>query len=279
MTRRGERKRAAQARVVVEQAGRPAGEGSRRSVRTRRWVTAVVLTVLLLAVAVAAYAVTLAPEHYAKLRAAPADGATAVEVGAGAQFVPERDWVVQPLVRDLVEWPPLPSLKDWSVLLDEQTGVLLLSPDQRLRVEIDVLSGSAEGAALAWLREESGVAGASSGSSPDAEDAGEAEGAESAGPADPADDPADDPATDPEAAGGTARPGRPGHPAEGQSSAVRTETLASGLDVQHIDAGGLIVAVVDTGAQRVTLRADAGEHSIDRYRPALSALLETISAR
>jgi hypothetical protein len=49
--------------------------------------------------------------------------------------------------------------------------------------------------------------------------------------------------------------------------------------VQHIDAGDLIVAVIDTGSQRVTLRADAGERSIDRYRPALSALLETISAR
>ncbi|WP_031290077.1 hypothetical protein [Leucobacter sp. UCD-THU] len=271
MSRRGERKRAAQARVVVEQAGRPAGEGSRRSVRTRRWVTAVVLTVLLLAVAAAAYAVTLAPEHYAKLRAAPADGATAVEVGTGAQLVPERDWVVQPLVRDLVEWPPLPSLKDWSVLFDEQTGVLLLSPDQRLRVEIDVLSGSAEGAALAWLRSESGATGAGSEPSPDA---GEAEGAESAGTADPA----DDPAADPGPAAGAAGTGLPGRPDESQSSAVRTETLASGLDVQHIDAGDLIVAVIDTGSQRVTLRADAGEHSIDRYRPALSALLETISA-
>lgn len=278
MSRRGERKRAAQARVVVEQAGRTAGDGSRRSVRTRRWVTAVVLTMLLLAVAAAAYAVTLAPEHYAKLRAAPADGATAVEVGTGAQLVPERDWVVQPLVRDLVEWPPLPSLKDWSVLFDEQTGVLLLSPDQRLRVEIDVLSGSAEGAALAWLRAESGATGAGSEPSPDAEEAEgveSAEGAESAGTADPA----DDPAADPGPAAGAAGTGLPGRPDESQSSAVRTETLASGLDVQHIDAGGLIVAVIDTGSQRVTLRADAGEHSIDRYRPALSALLETISAR
>lgn len=233
MSRRSERRQAALGRVVVEpSAPQPQAEGAgpRRPGRARRWITAVVLTLLLLVVAAIAYAVTFGPEQYARLQAETTDGTTPIAVGDTATVVAERDWVVQPLVRDLFEWPPLPPLKDWSVLLDEQTGVLLLSPDQRLRVEFDVLPGPSERAASAWLREESrGIA--------QGDDA--AEGA-------------------------------------GEPGAVRTETLASGLGLRHVDGGERIVAVVDTGGGMLTVRADAGGEPIDPYRPALSALLESI---
>ncbi|WP_449283013.1 hypothetical protein [Leucobacter sp.] len=234
MSGRSERKRAALGRVVVEPAepvAQTEEQGSRRPGRARRWVTAVVLALLLLVVAAVAYAVTLGPEQYAKLQAETADGASPVEIGAAATVVPERDWVVQPLVRDLFEWPPLPPLKDWSVLLDEQTGVLLLSPDQGLRVELDVLQGSSDRAALAWLREESRVI-------------------------------SSDGAVD----------GDQGEPV------LRTETLASGLGVRHVDGPERIAAVVDTGAGLLTVRADAGSEPIDSYRPAISALLESLGA-
>lgn len=237
MSKRSERKRAALGHVVVDPAEpRPQTEEPvpRRPGRARRWVTAVVLTLLLLVVAAVAYAVTLGPEQYARLQAETSDGASPVAVGETATVTPERDWVVQPLVRDLFEWPPLPPLKDWSVLLDEQTGVLLLSPDQRLRVELDVLQGSSERAALAWLREESrGI--------------------------------------DPGGAGGSSD--------AGGTAPVRTETLASGFGLRHVDGPERLAAVIDTDDGVLTLRADAGGESIDPYRPAISALLESISAR
>lgn len=236
MSKRTERKRAALGHVVVDPAEpRPQEEqpGSRRPGRARRWVTTVVLTLLLLVVAGVAYAVTFGPEQYARLQAETSDGASPVAVGGTATVIPERDWVVQPLVRDLFEWPPLPPLKDWSVLLDEQTGVLLLSPDQRLRVELDVLQGSSERAALAWLREESrGI--------------------------------------DPDSAGRDA--------GAGGTAPVRTETLASGLALRHVDGPERLAAVIDAGGGMLTLRADAGGEAIDPYRPAISALLESIAA-
>jgi hypothetical protein len=233
MSRRSERKRAALAHVVVDSAEpqpAPEDQGPRRPGRARRWVTAVVLTLLLLVVAAIAYAVTFGPEQYAKLQAETTDGARPVEVGDAVTVLPERDWVAQPLVRDLFEWPPLPPLKDWSVLFDEQSGVLLLSPDQRLRVELDVLQGSSERAALAWLREESRAISSS------------------------------------EAAEGN------------ESPSVRTETLASGFGLRHVDGQERIAAVVDTGAGMLTLRADAGGDPIDPYRPVISALLESVGA-
>lgn len=234
MSRRSERRRAA-ARVVVEPAeptARAEPPGSRRPGRGRRWVTAVVLVLLLVLVGGVAYAATLGPDQVAALQAETADGAQTVAVGDTATVVPEPGWVVQPLVRDLIEWPPLPPLKDWSVLLGEQSGVLLLSPDRRLRVEVDALPGSSDRAGLAWLREEGRGMGASG-------------------------------ATDED-------PGAP---------EVRDEMLASGLGVRHVDGPERIAAVVDTGSGILTVRADTGREPIDPYRPAISALLESLSAR
>lgn len=259
MSRRSQELRTASVRVTAPPEGRR-DEGRRRPSRTRVWVMAVVLTVLVLLVAIAAYAVTFAPEHYARAQAVSADGTTAAEVGGGLQLVPAEGWVVQPLVREIVEWPPLPPLHDWSVLLGESSGVLVLSPDQRLQVEVDVLNPGTERAAGAWLREAGAGSDATSGEGTDA--------------------------------GGGAGSGKDAGSGGGEYAAVRSETLASGLVVQHVEAAGVVAAVVDTGSGWITLRAeaeggagaravggaDADGQPLERYRPALSALLESISA-
>ncbi|MFV0432973.1 MAG: hypothetical protein ACK5LO_03165 [Leucobacter sp.] len=58
---------------------------------------------------------------------------------------------------------------------------------------------------------------------------------------------------------------------------VRTETLASGLTLHHIDEEQRITAVVETSAGPVIVRAESVGGPIDVYRPALSSLLESVS--
>lgn len=292
MSRRSQESRTATVRVTAGPE-EPREQGQRRPPRARVWVVSVLLAVLVLLVAAAAYAVTFAPEQYASAQAVSADGEAASEVGGGVQLVPAKGWVVQPLVREIVEWPPLPPLHDWSVLLGESNGLLLLSPDHGIRVEVEVLSPGSERAARAWLRESVSKSDASGGRGADARD-----GADSGGEAVPGDGAETGDAAD---AGSGVRSGDSG------DAAVRSETLASGFEVQHLDSDGVIAAVVETGSGWVTLRAEAfgsvagktaadtaantGDKAagntaggpegqpLERYRPALSALLESIRAQ
>ncbi len=112
-----------------------AGRGARPG-RGRRRVTGSVLGILILGAVVVGYAVTLGPGHYARLHAEVTEQGLPVEVTGDLSVTPGAGWIAEPLVTDLVDWPPLPRLQDWSVLFGEETGVLLRSPDQRLRVEL-----------------------------------------------------------------------------------------------------------------------------------------------
>lgn len=60
-----------------------------------------------------------------------------------------------------------------------------------------------------------------------------------------------------------------------EASAVRSETLASGLALQHVDGRTEIVAVVGE-TDPVLVRARTNGDDIDPYRPAISELLESI---
>lgn len=212
----------------------------RRAPRSRRWLTVTVVVVLLALVAAAAYAVTFAPDHYAKWQAERLSGDSAVEVGGGVQVVPEEGWVAQPRVTNLVEWPPLPPLRDWAVLTGAQTGVEVLSPDRGLSVELSH-STETDRSNSDWLNET------------------------------PADDSA---STGPGADGGSA-------------ARVKTETLASGAQISHVDANREIRAIVTIGETnvRVLARLEAGAAPgsgaahFDGYRPALSALLESVKGQ
>lgn len=197
----------------------------RAAPRSRRGVTITVVIVLLLLLAAAVYAVTYAPDHYAKWRAERLGAGATAEVGAGVAVVPGDGWVVQPRVTNLVEWPPLPPLRNWEVLTGTDTGIELLSPDRGLRVELFV---------------------------------------------------------DPE---------------KPEAAMARNEVLASGATLSHADAAGEIHAVVDLGDARVRVIArtttaqppqagaqapKAGEPTadpIDAYRPALSAILESLTTK
>lgn len=201
--------------------------------RRRTSIVLVLVGVLVCVLAAAAYAVTLAPAHYAQAQAEQADGRAAVEVGGGVQVVPDRGWVVQPRVAHLVELPPLPPLRDWTVLTGAETGVELLSPDRGLSIELSAAAESDESDA-AWLAE-GGIA-----------------------------------------EGGAQRP------------TVLAETLASGASLSHVDAAGEIRAIVGAGDAKVRVLArtvpahEEGTGATDPisvYRPALSALLESLEFR
>ena len=59
--------------------------------------------------------------------------------------------------------------------------------------------------------------------------------------------------------------------------ALRTETLASGHTVWHLDDASALLAVVDRGGTLVTVVAERPDgESIDAYRPAIGQLLETV---
>ena len=59
--------------------------------------------------------------------------------------------------------------------------------------------------------------------------------------------------------------------------AVRTETLASGHTVWHLDDVFAVLAVVDRGGTLVTVTAERPDgESIEAYRPAIGHLLETV---
>ncbi len=60
--------------------------------------------------------------------------------------------------------------------------------------------------------------------------------------------------------------------------AIRTETMASGSTLWHLDADGVLLAVVDHDGELVGLRAQtSGGESIESYRPAIGQLVETIA--
>ncbi|UOQ59748.1 hypothetical protein MUN76_11915 [Leucobacter rhizosphaerae] len=165
----------------------------------------VLFSLLAVVILVVGYAVTLGPVHIAQLRAEASDGERALPIGADAQITPPPEWVSEPLVRDLIVWPPLPPLKDWSVVIGQEPGWLVRSPDRVLQVEVSSVAGS------------------------------------------------------------------------DVAAGARVETLASGYTVTHVEEGGILTAVVDTGAGSVGVRATVeGEASLDAYRPAISQLLESI---
>ncbi|WP_053387389.1 hypothetical protein [Leucobacter japonicus] len=122
--------------------------------RARRWPRALLLSALAFVVVLVGYGATLAPAHVAHLQERVADGSESIDLGGDAALIAPEGWVVRPLVRELISWPPLPPLLDWSVIFDAQTGVVLTSPDGVLSVEIsDSSSWSRSGAV-----EEFGVA-------------------------------------------------------------------------------------------------------------------------
>lgn len=173
-----------------------------RNFRRFRIVLFFLLAVVILVVG---YAVTLGPVHIAQLRAEASDGERALPIGSDAQITPPAEWVSEPLVRDLIVWPPLPPLKDWSVVIGQEPGWLVRSPDRVLQVEVSPVAGS------------------------------------------------------------------------GVATGAPLETLASGYTVTHVEEGGILTAVVDTGTGSVGVRATVeGEASLDAYRPAISQLLESI---
>ena len=60
--------------------------------------------------------------------------------------------------------------------------------------------------------------------------------------------------------------------------AIRTETMASGSTLWHLDADEVLLAVVDHDGELVGLRAQtSGGESIESYRPAIGQLVETIA--
>lgn len=107
--------------------------------RNFRRVRIVLFSVLAVIVVLAGYGVTFAPVHMAQLRAEVNDGTRALPLGDDTRVTPPADWVSEPLVRDLITWPPLPPLKDWSVLIGRDPGWLVHTPDQVLRVELSLL--------------------------------------------------------------------------------------------------------------------------------------------
>lgn len=122
----------------------------RRAPRARRWLTTTVVIVLCVLVAVVAYAVTFAPDHYATWRAERLSKGDTVAVSDGVTVTPGAGWVAQPRVTNLVEWPPLPPLRDWAVLTGAETGVNIVSPDHGLSIELSVRQDS-EQRVDAWL--------------------------------------------------------------------------------------------------------------------------------
>lgn len=212
---------------------------TRRPARRGTLVASVIAACALLAAAV--YAVSFAPDHYAQWRAEPFDGVATAEVGAGVRVLPGAEWIAQPRVTELVELPLLPPLRNPNVILGAETGLELVSPDRKLSVELVVADASARSDA-AWLVDEAG-----------------------------GDTAASDTGTDSDTA---------------QQRPLRTETLASGAELAHSDTPEEIRAVVTIGDTRVRVlaRTTSGEASgseaapIAAYRPALSALLESLTA-
>lgn len=200
----------------------------------RRWVRTTVVIALCLLLAAAAYAVTFAPGHYAQSRAEQLDGVATADVGSGVQVVPGDGWVAQPRVTNLVEWPPMPPLRNVNVMMGAETGIELLSPDRGLSIELFAAAEPVESDAD-WLANVASDAGSD------------------------------------------------------QKPTVLKETLASGAGLAHADAPGEIRAVVTLGDERVRVLArtapvdDANTRTgeadpINAYRPALSALLESLTA-
>ena len=104
--------------------------------RARRWPRALLLLALAFVVVLVGYGATLAPAHVAHLQERVADGTESIDLGGDAALIAPEGWVVRPLVRELISWPPLPPLLDWSVVFGAQTGVVLTSPDGVLSVEL-----------------------------------------------------------------------------------------------------------------------------------------------
>lgn len=120
----------------------------KRGTRNFRGLRATLLILLAVLIVGIGYVVTLGPVHMAQLRAEASDGQRALAIGEHTQITPPVRWVSEPLVRDLIVWPPLPPLKDWSVLVGQEPGVLLYSPDQKLQVEVTLVD---EGDVAAFL--------------------------------------------------------------------------------------------------------------------------------
>lgn len=113
-----------------------------RGTRSFRGLRATLLTLLAVLIVGIGYVVTLGPVHMAHLRAESSDGERALAIGERTQVTPPAEWVSEPLVRDLIVWPPLPPLKDWSVLVGQEPGLLLNTPDQKLQVEVTLVEKS-----------------------------------------------------------------------------------------------------------------------------------------
>ena len=111
----------------------------KRGTRNFRGLRATILILLAVVIIGIGYVVTLGPVHMAHLRAESSDGERALAIGERTQITPPAEWVSGPLVRDLIVWPPLPPLKDWSVLVGQEPGLLLNTPDQKLQVEVTLV--------------------------------------------------------------------------------------------------------------------------------------------
>ena len=111
----------------------------KRGTRNFRGLRATLLILLAVLIIGIGYVVTFGPVHMAQLRAESSDGERALAIGEHTQITPPAEWVSEPLVRDLIVWPPLPPLKDWSVLVGQEPGLLLHSPDQKLQVEVTLV--------------------------------------------------------------------------------------------------------------------------------------------
>lgn len=114
----------------------------KRGTRNFRGLRATLLILLAVLIVGISYVVTLGPVHMAHLRAESSDGERALAIGERTQITPPAEWVSEPLVRDLIAWPPLPPLKDWSVLVGQEPGLLLKTPDQKLKVEVTLVERS-----------------------------------------------------------------------------------------------------------------------------------------
>lgn len=118
-----------------------------RQKRSRSWIGALVLVLLLIVMLVGAYAVTLAPEHYAQAQAERVSGSEEIGIGdpAVATVVPADKWSTRPIVTPLIG--ELQFLKNPAVIFGVSPGVQLGSPDGMLTVSIEPL-GDTDAAAL-----------------------------------------------------------------------------------------------------------------------------------
>lgn len=116
--------------------------------RSKTWVGAIIVTLLVLLVAALGYSITFGPEHYARAKAERVDGNQALVIGfpSAGTVTPAVSWSTRPIVTPLIDGLAL--FTNPAVYFGESPGVQLASPDGGIEVRIVPLTDRDTGTVL-----------------------------------------------------------------------------------------------------------------------------------